>query len=70
MVNNEEYDNIPVYYCKRCLSLLIRGVDDLEYCGECGCTDIDCVPIEEWENIYYKRYGKYFTNYGREDENK
>ena len=40
-----EYNNIPVFYCKRCLSLKIRGISDSipdsNYCDSCGSADIE-----------------------------
>lgn len=69
----EEYNSIPVHYCKGCLSLKIKTVAeglDLDYCDECGCTDIEESHIEEWRNLYIKRYGfdyltKNLNNNGR-----
>lgn len=62
-----EYNDIPVHYCKSCLSLRIKTVtedSDLDYCDECGCTDIDTTNIAVWENIYKDRYGfNYLENY-------
>lgn len=56
----EEYNNIPVLYCKHCLSLKIRNIpriEDSDYCDECGSTNIESCSIEEWENLYKNRYG-------------
>lgn len=62
----DNYNDIPVHYCKNCLSLKIRTVvvnSDLEYCDECGGTDIDSIHIEEWEKLFKERYGfNYLTN--------
>jgi hypothetical protein len=55
-----EYDEEPVYYCKRCLSLNIRQMPILnhqDYCGECGSAEVGCVDIEEWNQLYEKKYG-------------
>lgn len=70
----EEYNNIPVHYCKVCLSLKIKTVVEglnLDYCEECGGTDIEESHIEEWQNLYRKRYGfdyltKKLNNNGRD----
>jgi hypothetical protein len=49
-LNKEDYNNIPVAYCKHCLSLKIMAVDgNLDYCDDCGCTDIGFVHINDWE---------------------
>lgn len=62
----EEYNDIPVHYCKGCLSLKIKTVTenpDLDYCDECGCTDTGQTNIEEWKKLYKERYGfDYLTN--------
>ena len=49
-MDKNEYNNEPVYYCSRCLSLRIRefDTDDL-YCDECGNTHIESTNIENWE---------------------
>ena len=62
----DEYNQEPVYYCKHCLSLKIIGVagmDDAEYCDECGSTSIGQTSIEEWEKLYKDRHGiRYLEN--------
>lgn len=66
MSNSEEklsktdYNNIPVHYCKQCLSLKIirvAGRDNVTFCDDCGCTDVEECNIQEWENLYKARYG-------------
>ena len=61
-----DYDSIPVRYCKTCLSLRIKSVDEehdedfLEYCDECGSTDIDETDIHTWEKMYEQKYKRNF----------
>lgn len=60
-----DYDSIPVYYCKQCLSLRIKGVPSIpgmDYCDECNSTNIEQTTIEEWEKLYQQRYGYKFLN--------
>ncbi len=60
-----EYNKEPVMYCKHCLSLRIlgvQGVEDLDYCDECGNTDIGELDIHTWENMYKERYGVEYLN--------
>lgn len=61
MKKEKSYDDEPVYYCKRCLSLSIKQMPfmkDQDYCGECGTTDIGVAEnIEEWKEMYRKKYG-------------
>ena len=74
MDNSKDYNDEPVFYCKSCLSLKIKTVAlglDLDYCDECGCTDIEEANIEEWQALYRARYGfeyltKELNNNGRE----
>lgn len=60
----ETYNDEPVFYCKTCLSLKIKTVvSDLDYCDDCGATDIGQAHIEEWKRLYKERYGfDYLTN--------
>ena len=55
-----DYNEIPVLYCKHCLSLKIMNesrLPDLEYCGDCGSTNIEQTDISTWEEMYKQRYG-------------
>lgn len=56
------YDQIPVYFCSRCLSLRVLSFEDGDpnacYCDECGCTDIKSAPIDKWEELYELKYKK------------
>lgn len=57
--------NDKVFYCKSCLSLRVKTVavnSGLDYCDECGSTDIGETSIEEWERLYKERYGFYFLD--------
>ena len=59
-MNNQhcKYDDDPVYYCPRCLSLEIKAdIGDYCYCNKCGSTTIETVSIDEWEKKYKERYG-------------
>ena len=57
------YNDIPVFYCKKCLSLKIRyvsGYENMDYCDECGSTNIGTCSILEWEEMFKKKYGYKF----------
>ena len=54
----EEYNNSPVLYCVQCLSLRVRQSDNIDYCDECGGTEIEEIHIQEWEKMYEQKYGK------------
>ena len=57
----EDYNAIPVVYCKNCLSLKIMVLNDnVDYCDECGCTDTDSTAIESGREKYETKYGKLF----------
>lgn len=61
------YNEVPVLYCKHCLSLKIRNVpimEDSDYCDDCGSTNIGECSIEEWEALYKNKYGhRYLEEY-------
>ena len=59
----EEYDKEPVFYCKKCLSLAIKRLHNiLDYCDNCGSTEIDETDIHTWEKLYVNKYGVKFLN--------
>ena len=68
-LTKEIYNSIPVYYCQHCLSLKIKTVEGIarsEYCCDCGSTSIASTRIENWEQMFYDRYGyKYLEGNGR-----
>ena len=60
MVNNN-YNDEPVIYCTRCLSLNIYPIDypeNKDYCRSCGSTNTAMASIEEWERKYEEFYKK------------
>ena len=54
-----EYNQEPVVYCTKCYSLKIKHEDsiNMDYCGDCGCAEVEEAPFEEWEKLYEKKYG-------------
>lgn len=82
-LTKEEYNKIPVYYCKHCGSLAIMTMPENpdDYCDKCGSTDIGKASIEGWlhlQSTFFKKIDedkiqKKFnylkkTNYGRREE--
>jgi len=64
-MKTEDYNNEPVFYCKKCLSLKIRDVEHIEnseYCDECGSTEICTTNINDWDSIYVARYGHHYLD--------
>lgn len=60
MGDNREFNTEPVFYCKHCLSLRIKavpGLSHLDYCDECGATDIAQTDIETWRKMYREKFG-------------
>lgn len=58
-----DYNAIPVFYCKKCLSLVIviESELDMDFCKNCGSTDIGQATLEEYDKLYEERFGeKYF----------
>jgi len=69
----KEYNKEPVYYCARCLSLRILGVEGMEgldYCDECNSTEIKETTIDEWNKMYEnKHHHSYLDNYSNNNKN-
>lgn len=62
-MDTDSYDDEPVYYCKRCLSLKICQVPmmaDQSYCEDCGTVDVVCSSFEEWDELYVEKYGRHY----------
>lgn len=60
MEETKNYNKEPVFYCRHCLSLKIKSVpsmSELDYCDDCGTTDIGKTDIESWRTLYKNRYG-------------
>lgn len=56
-----EYNAEPVYYCPHCLSLKIKILDSfVDYCDDCGCTEVETTDIFTWRRMYKQRFGKEF----------
>lgn len=60
--HHNEYNDIPVIYCSECLSLKISTVDGIDYCEQCGSTDMKEANIFDWEKIYEDRYSEKYLN--------
>lgn len=57
----EDYNLEPVYYCTHCLSLKVLSLDPyVDYCDDCGSTDIESTDIFTWRRMYKERFGKDF----------
>lgn len=62
-MQKKDYDEEPVYYCTRCLSLNIRQIPMIENqycCADCGTVTLGSASIEEWMELYRKKYGRDF----------
>lgn len=70
-----DYNNVPVTYCKTCLSLNLKEVTfkgqkdpatgedkNVTYCVPCGNTDTETTHITEWEDFYEAKYGERFLD--------
>lgn len=68
-VTKESYDLEPVFYCADCLSLRVLSIGNIDYCDECGSTEIAQTDIHSWEALYKEKYNKDFLTtkkHGRE----
>jgi len=65
-MTKEEYNELPVHFCKKCLSLAVMRLSTSEnrvgygvdYCNECGNTVIGMTHIGVWEDMYKEFYDK------------
>ena len=80
MITTKDASNSePIHYCKNCLSIVIKTIEfekgedgedrEVDYCLDCGNTDICSAHISEWEDMYEERYGERFlTKKKKENE--
>lgn len=54
----EDFNSENVLFCTKCLSLRIRGDEQLSYCDSCSSTAIQEINIVDWEKLYESRYNK------------
>lgn len=54
------YNEEPVHYCKKCLSLNVKKIDNIDFCDECGSVEIEQLNIFDWEKEYVDKYGNKF----------
>jgi len=61
-MKKQEYNKEPVFYCKNCLSLNIKELEDikLDVCQECGNTNIEVSELDYWNKLYVQQYGTVF----------
>lgn len=54
----EDYNKIPVYYCRQCGSLKIMTMPGLpyDYCDCCGSTDVGKASIESWLELQKTKF--------------
>lgn len=68
-LTKEIYDAIPVFYCKQCLSLRIKGLpgnDSISFCDDCNSTDVESTDIFTWQELYRQRYGSNYLNLNKD----
>ena len=55
----EEYNQEPVFYCTHCMSLAIKSLNPyVDYCDNCGCTEIATTDIFTWRKMYKERFNE------------
>lgn len=59
MKMDKDYDAEPVKFCANCYSLKIgyEPLVDMEYCMDCGSSELHEANIYQWENLYATKYG-------------
>lgn len=62
----EEFNKVPVCYCKNCLSLRIMILDEQQdFCDTCGGMDIGTTDIDTWDKMYQEKYKHKFVENGK-----
>ncbi len=61
-MTKEDYNNMPVHYCKQCLHLGILVEGSEVFCKHCNSTQIEDAHIEDWEKLYELKYGEKYID--------
>ena len=69
-MTKEDYNNIPVHYCKGCLFIgntetVNVNDEEIEYCPQCGSTEFSDCHIDEWERRFEFKYKQGKLNNGK-----
>lgn len=64
MKTKEYYDDEPVFYCQKCMSLAIVEENNTLKCDACGAKaeKIDVTSIDKWSVLYRQKYGCDFVS--------
>ena len=62
MKTDSKYNEEKVFWCARCLSLAILEEEGICYCKDCNGVHIHTGTIEQWNSLYYRKYGKKFLD--------
>jgi hypothetical protein len=59
-------------YCSDCLSPKIYDIFGMPYCADCNSANIAVSTVEDWDELYKKRYKSNYINNknGRTEEYK
>lgn len=64
-MTKEDYNNLPVFYCRTCGSLKIMRLGESiqgDYCDDCGSTDIGKTSIRVWQDLQKTKYKPLYLN--------
>ena len=55
-----DYNDEPVHYCKDCMNIAIKTLEnsEIDYCTFCGSSNIGITDIENWKELYREMYKK------------
>lgn len=83
ITKQDDYNNVPVTYCKTCLSLHLKDIkfdkklsngnkrtedqSKVTYCIPCGNTDVETSHISVWEDLYEEKYNERFLTSKKEE---
>lgn len=67
MSKKYNYDNMPVSYCEKCLSLAIVEEEGYDICSQCREDKFLTAPnIFQWEELFVEKYGIKYLDWGDE----
>ena len=63
------YNSEPIWFCKECLAPAPKYNEEegIYECSHCGNTNHFKTTLQEWEDLFYSKYGRSYLEISKEE---
>lgn len=63
------YNSEPIWFCKECLAPAPKYNEEegIYECSHCGNTNHFKTALQEWEDLFYSKYGRSYLEISKEE---